>query len=189
MTVSTLNLIKLITAKQGKIESTSKWNVFKQYELKKSKEELLTEFFSRDIFEQSNALFGIIMNFYAKTPEIIPVDVTNRLRITDCAVDILFDVGNTFDGIQRDGIVRYTPSKEEFEVDIEPNPNMNDGYRFTYSKNIELSKINKDRWNNELLESIESIYMDLLLCIVSIINSPMYAAMTNKRPIDQSNEY
>ena len=172
--VSTLDLVKLICIKHDRINKLPWWRFITRKELTITKNRALKEFFRRDIFSQSNAIASILGYIHTRTPEIIVPEVHQIVDIGSDHLRFHYKTSNILDSVKRNGFVTYNTSKGEFDVDVEPAVNDNNGYKFVYKQSVELPSKLKTLWDEEILPSLESMYMSLLMYIINILNFPGY---------------
>lgn len=177
--ISTLDLIKLLCIKQDRYNKLPKLRILKRYKLVKERDGVIMEFLNRDIFNQSDALCGVLLNIHKMNPNIILPEMYNYIIFGNDCLDFIFNASaKNDDNIIRDGIVRYTPKEHTFYITMEQyTDEMNTkypGYAFSYTKGTELNKSVVNHWETDVHEQLKSIYMTTLLYIVNIINSPSY---------------
>ena len=172
--LSTLDLVKLICIKHDRINKLPWWRFIRRKELNVSKQRALREFFKRDIFSQSNALASILNYFHTRIPEMIIPEIYQIVVIGNDHLRFNYKTTNFYDNIKRNGFVVYNTTKGEFDVDVEPSLDDNNGYKFVYNQNSELPSKLKTLWTTEILPSLESMYMSLLMYIINMLNFPEY---------------
>ena len=178
--ISTLDLIKLLCIKQDRYNKLPKIRMVKRHNLLKERDNIVIDFLNRDIFDQSDAICSILLSIYKKDSDVIIPEVYNYIVFNNEYLDFIFnaDLKND-DNIIRNGVVRYIPKEHTFHITMEPYTDYNNnvrhqGYVFTYTKNMTLNGNMLDMWETDVHEQLKSIYMTMLLYIVSIVNSPTY---------------
>lgn len=175
--ITTLDLIKLICIKSDRLNKTHWMNIFKRHKLSKSKNNAIKEFFRRDIFSQSNALASILLSFHTKSPEIIVPEIYQFVVFGGGpSIKFIFNTSNFHDRVTRNGTVTYTPDKHLFEVDMDPVLGGHESFKFSFNKEEfkTLPRKLDELWVIEISPTLESMYMNLLMYIVFMINSPQY---------------
>lgn len=169
-----LNLIKLLCIKQDRLDHTAWWRPIKKMHLRNDRDEIITTFLNKcDVFEQANAICGILQGFGDEINRFIINGVMNYISVG--RTEVKFNLVKGYDHVTRTGTITYNEINNEFTVDIDPIPMEENGYSFIYKSNSALSNKFKTLWDRDIMEPLEVIFMDALLCIVHIVNSPVYA--------------
>ena len=169
-----LSLIKILCIKQDRLDKTPWYRPFKRRRLMKDRNEIITRFLNEcDIFEQANAICGILQGFKVNIHQISMLYAPMQY-ISVWANTVEFKLVSGYDHVLRTGKVVYDEVNNEFVVDIDPIPMGANGYSFKYAANIPLANKFKRLWDQDIEEPLEVLFMDALQCIVHVVNSPMY---------------
>ena len=104
--ISTLDLIKLLCIKQDRYNKLPKLRILKRYKLVKERDGVIMEFLNRDIFNQSDALCGVLLNIHKMNPNIILPEMYNYIIFGNDCLDFIFNASaKNDDNIIRDGVV------------------------------------------------------------------------------------
>lgn len=151
---TTMQIIRLIAALGNDLKRTPKWNIIQKFKLQYRLKKYKKTFFSRDIFDQLESSFSIIMNMMKNSHQLISIPSNIILRTSKCMI-IKFQIKQK-DELLRKGKIQFIidDKKSKVIVDLEHTPNKRDGLVFTYVRGA------------KLIQGIKQCYMEICMPVL-----------------------
>ena len=170
--LSVLNTIQILCIKISMLDDIPRWRILKRRKIKKVIEDTYNRFLAFDVYEKVSALSSILIQYYVRSPEMIPEDLKDFVDISPISIKFYINrwAMDVDDGYDYTGTVTYITKSMEFDVDVFSK--QDDGqFKFTYS-NHNTPNSTVRRIFDDISAILDINYLDIIMCLADIINQP-----------------
>jgi hypothetical protein len=177
--MSALDVIRVMCIKMAKLDDTPQWRIFRRKKYKKEILNLYNSFTGFSIYEKMSAISSIAIQYYIKSPEIIPNQLKEMMSATPVSITVHINkLYNKMVSVEYDGDITFITKSAELDIDtfVDSRSGEVKQYKFLYGEKTNPTKLMQNIFNdiNYILDFY--LFFDIICYLADIINYPVFRA-------------